>query len=77
MSHLNQAALDIADHFARAVTGAKNSNPSWKRCVTSVGFHSYQGSGLTLVAGSMYVRRYFKPGTVGTPGLCNTLGLVL
>jgi hypothetical protein len=36
--------------------------PTWKRCVESVGFNSYKSSNLILISGSMYIRRYFKPG---------------
>jgi hypothetical protein len=42
------------------VTGIQESTPLWKSCVNGVGFNSIAGSfSLGLVAGSMYVRRFF------------------
>ena len=48
--------------FSKAITGVKESTPTWKTCVTGVGFNNAAGSfSLGLVAGSMYVRRFFDP----------------
>lgn len=63
MSFLNQDAIFVADQFTMATTGVQDMGPTWKRCVRDVGFYSYKGSGLILVAGSMYVRRHFDSGT--------------
>ena len=54
--------LSKESSFSKAITGVKESTPTWKTCVTGVGFNNAAGSfSLGLVAGSMYVRRFFDP----------------
>ena len=59
---MNKAARDIQQRYSESLTGVKAASPTWKRCTTTVGFGSYKSSSLVLVTGSMYIRRYFKPG---------------
>ena len=62
MSYMNDAALKVKQRYDKALSGVQVSSPMWKRCVSVIGFNSLSGSfSLGLVAGSMYVRRYFKP----------------
>ena len=63
MQYLNKAAQDIKQRYDKAITGVASSPATWKRCVRSTGFNEYKysytaGAG---AAGSMYVRKYFKP----------------
>jgi predicted metalloendopeptidase len=66
LSYLNQEARDIQHRYNKALNGIKEAQPTWKRCVEQVGFGSYSSSTLVLVTGSMYIRRYFKPGKSNT-----------
>ena len=62
MTYLNKDALNIKVAYDKALAGIKVSSPRWKRCVNVVGFNSLSGSfSLGLIAGSMYVRKYFNP----------------
>lgn len=59
---LNKQAKEIQQRYNKAITGIKEATPTWKKCVETVGFGGYKSNTLVFVAGSMYVRRYFKPG---------------
>ena len=70
VSDLNKAARDLRQEYIKALHGVAKASPDWKRCLGSVGFNTYSG-GMVAVAGSMYVRHYFKPGLVtNTISLC-------
>jgi len=56
---LNKAARNIKQDYVRDFRGVAKASPDWKRCLGVVGFNSF--GGLTGLAGSMYVRHYFKP----------------
>lgn len=60
VSDLNKAARDLRQEYIKALHGVAKASPDWKRCLGSVGFNTYSG-GMVAVAGSMYVRHYFKP----------------
>ena len=60
--YLNAEALKIQHVYNKAINGDKSQAPAWKRCTNEVGFSAKNAlSNLGLVAGSMYVRRYFNP----------------
>ncbi len=61
MSYMNEDALKVKQAYDKALSGIQVSSPNWKRCVNVIGFNSLSGSfSLGLVAGSMYVKRYFN-----------------
>ena len=64
VSFLNKAARTIVENYSKVLTGNKESTPRWKTCVENVGFNSYKGNSFILVAGSIYIKRYFKPGNL-------------
>ena len=62
LTYLNEAALKTKQSYDKALSGIQVSAPTWKRCVSVIGFNSLSGSfSLGLVAGSMYVRKFFNP----------------
>jgi len=56
---LNKAARDLKQDYVKALRGIAKASPDWKRCLSTVGFNSF--GGMAGLAGSMYVRKYFKP----------------
>jgi len=60
VGNLNKAARSLRQEYKRQLQGVASAQPDWKRCVKSVGFNTYSGGAVGL-AGSMYVRAYFKP----------------
>ena len=58
---LNKAAEDIRQKYSKAITGVASKQPTWKKCVGSAGFGKYSYTSGAGAAGSMYVRKYFKP----------------
>jgi len=61
LSNLNEAALRVKQAYNKALSGIQVSAPTWKRCVSTVGINSGGTFSLGLVAGSMYIKRYFNP----------------
>jgi len=60
VGNLNKAARQLRQDYNAKLNGVASAQPDWKRCVKSVGFNTYSSGALGL-AGSMYVRGYFKP----------------
>merc|ERR1712088_1010597 len=58
---LNNAAEDTRQKYSKAITGVASKQPTWKKCVGSAGFGKYSYTSGAGAAGSMYVRKYFKP----------------
>ena len=61
MGSLNKAAEEIKQQYNKALTGVASSLATWKKCVRSSGFNKYSYTSGGGAAGSMYVRKYFKP----------------
>jgi len=60
---LNKAARELKEAFDAKLQGVTSAQPDWKKCVGLVGFNTYRTnpSGVPRLAGSMYVRSFFKP----------------
>merc|ERR1711936_1534251 len=67
IGQLNKAARNIKQDFDRHFLGKAKALPDWKRCLQEVGFNwewtgdNWPPTGLETIAGSMYIREYFKP----------------
>lgn len=61
MPYLNEEAREIRETFNKAVYGVNADPPRWKTCASKVGFNSFSDSSFRVVAGSMYIQKYFEP----------------
>jgi membrane metallo-endopeptidase-like protein 1 len=60
LTYLNKEARDTKHRYEKGVTGIQESSPTWKRCVSEMGFNSFSGGGFGFIAGSMYAKKYFN-----------------
>ena len=61
MKLLNEEARKIRQKYRKEIKGIQVAAPTWKRCVEEVGFNNFDTSNFIYIAGSMFVKKYFKP----------------